>query len=180
MPKITYKPGPGEPNEITWGNQKFKAGEGVDVDNPVMLQKAQTNPYFEVSGADKKGEGQRQQGDVIGGYRDAFTGQDVDLVRRQSLYGYGHGSSAPAEIGKPSAATQGSVAVEASRPVTGPASADNPRFRETFGVSAAELATGEYEGAPEYKGPEGTVGKGETPYAKEQKAQAQKQPKGGK
>jgi hypothetical protein len=83
----------------------------------------------------------------------------------------------PAEISKPSSATQGSVAIESSRPLA--TGGTNPKFRETFGVTQEELAKGDYEGAPEPKGPEGTVGKGETPYAKEAK-QAQQKQKGGK
>lgn len=56
MGSITWKGEPVEgtddegPKEMTWMGQVFKRGEAVETDNQVMLQKASTNRYFEVSG----------------------------------------------------------------------------------------------------------------------------------
>jgi hypothetical protein len=157
MPKVTYKAPPGDAESVTWRGKTFKNGEGVDIDDPAMLAKAQGNPYFEVAGGDKKGE--QQQAPVLGNYQDAYTGQTFDLIKKPAPPTYGAGGSGPADIAKPSSATQGSVAVEASRSVT-TAPGENPAFEEIYGAKQSEVATGEYEGAPEYKGPEGTVGSG--------------------
>ena len=140
--KVTYKPGPGEPDSLQWGGKTFKAGEAVDVEDPRMLEKAKNNPYFETSGGDKpKGE----EREVLGNYQDTYTGQEFDLVRKKSLYSYGPGAG-PAEIAKPSSATQGSTAIESSRP-TG-AMEENPAFEQNYGAKQSEFVTGEYEGAP--------------------------------
>jgi hypothetical protein len=155
MPKVTYKAPPGDAESITWRGKTFKNGEGVDVDDPAMLAKAQNNPYFEVSGGDKKGE--QQQAPVLGNYQDAYTGQTFDLIKKPAGPTYGGGGGGPAEIAKPSSATQGSVAVEASRPRLG---TESTQFEEVYGVKQEDFAKGDYEGAPEYKGPQGTEGSG--------------------
>jgi hypothetical protein len=151
MPKVTYKAPPGDAETLKWGGQEFKNGEAVDVKNPAILQKAQNNPYFEVSGAEK---GEKQDAVVVGDFKDANSNQEYNLIRKpaQNLYGSGPG---PAEIAKPSSATQGSIAVEAVRPIIGPQSS---RFEDDYGVKQEDFAKGDYEGAPEFKGPEGTVG----------------------
>jgi len=51
----------------------------------------------------------------------------------------------------PSAATQGSTA-------TITAAQGGSAFEDAYGAPADQVATGEYEGAPQYKGPEGTEG----------------------
>jgi hypothetical protein len=55
MASVTWKgePGPGEdegPKSVTWGGKVFKRGEAVEVEDPNIIAKAKTNPYFEVSG----------------------------------------------------------------------------------------------------------------------------------
>lgn len=58
MATITWKGEPGGPNDegaksIEWGGKTFKRGEAVEVDASFAgLEKAKTNPFFEVSGAD--------------------------------------------------------------------------------------------------------------------------------
>lgn len=63
MATITWKgetEGDEGPKETEgFGGMKFKKGEAVDCDNPKVLAKAYSNPYFEVSGwepKDKEGE----------------------------------------------------------------------------------------------------------------------------
>lgn len=59
MPTITWKGEPGGPNDegaksIEWGGKTFKRGEAVEVDASFAgLAKAQTNPFFEVSGVEE-------------------------------------------------------------------------------------------------------------------------------
>ena len=151
MAKVTYSPPEGEAQSVTWGGKKFEAGKAVDIDNPAMLAKAQNNPHFKVAGS--KEEARRAE--VVGGYADANTGEEVELIRKPRNFNYGTldtGLSGPVP---PSAATQGSTAIEASRPSMAP----NPgNFEEVYGAPPDVVATGEYEGAPEYIGPEGTEG----------------------
>jgi hypothetical protein len=140
MPKVTYKAPPGDAESVTWRGKTFKNGEGVDIDDPAMLAKAQNNPYFEVSGGDKKGE--QQQAPVLGNYQDAYTGQTFDLIKKPAPPTYGAGGGGPAEIGKPSSATQGSTAIESSRSILGPSES---RFREAYGGTIEEVNKGEAE-----------------------------------
>jgi hypothetical protein len=144
MPKVTYKAPPGDAESITWRGKTFKNGESVDVEDQAMLSKAQNNPYFEVSGADKKGE--KQDAQVLGGYKDAYSNQEFDLIRKPAPPTYGGGGGGPAEIGKPSSATQGSTAIESARPTM---STDIEKFRQAYGGTPEEVAKGEAESQQE-------------------------------
>jgi hypothetical protein len=149
MAKVTYKAPPGDAESLKWGGQDFKNGEGVDVDENTpqgraILSKAQHNPYFEVSGGDKKGD--KQEAPVLGGYKDAYTGQEFDLIRKPAPPTYGGGAAGPAEIGKPSSATQGSTAIESSRVTT---TTDNEKFRQAYGGTIEEVNKGEAESQSE-------------------------------
>ena len=151
MAKVTYKPGPDDNAQVTWGGKVFEANKAVDVTDPLVLAKAKNNPFFEVQAS----KDEQQQAEVIGGYADANTGEEVALVRRPRRGGYATpdlGLTAPVP---PSAATQGSTAAGPG-PSTSPRAPDN--FEEIYGAPVAQVATGEYEGAPQYKGPEGTEG----------------------
>jgi hypothetical protein len=153
MAKITYVPAEGESAAVTWGGKRFEANKAVDVDNPAIIAKARNNPQFKVAGDDKK-QG-KQQAEIAGTYTDANTGDEIELIRRSRNVYSGTGVPDVPRPAGPSTATQGSVALEAARPI--PADPDS-RFREVFGASREEVASGEYEGAPEYIGPEGTEG----------------------
>lgn len=147
MAKVTYKPAPGDAAQVTWGGKTFEANKAVDVTDPLVLAKAKNNPFFEV----QANKDEQQQAEVIGGYADANTGEEVALVRRPRRAGYATpdlGLTAPVP---PSAATQGSTA-------TITAAQGGSAFEDAYGAPADQVATGEYEGAPQYKGPEGTEG----------------------
>jgi hypothetical protein len=157
MAKITYNPPEGEAESVTWAGKTFKKGEAVEVDEKTeqgrgMLMKAQNNRFFEAAEPKDK-----QQAQVIGGFKDANSNQEFDLIRKPAAPVYGAGPAGAAEIVKPSRATQGSVAIETSRPLGD--MAENPAFEETYGAKPADFAKGDYEGAPEYKGPQGTEAK---------------------
>jgi hypothetical protein len=152
MAKVTYKPGPGDPASVTWGGKTFEANKSQTVEDPRMIQKAQGNRYFEVSGVTKE---EQRQAEVVGGYKDANTGDDIALVRVPRT-GYNFGAAAAdTRPATPSTATQGSTAIEASRPITG---ATSTAFEETYGAPQDEFASGESEVSAEYVGPEGTEG----------------------
>lgn len=146
MAKVTYRPGDGDPASVTWGGKTFEANKSVEVDNPAMIAKAQGNPQFEVSGVTKE---QQRQAEIVGGYADANTGEEVEIVRRPRTMPYGVTDGGPTGPTPPTAATQGSTATQAE-------AAGN--LEEVFGAPREELASGEYEGAPEYVGPQGTEG----------------------
>lgn len=151
MASVTYNPPADDAQSVTWGGKTFNAGEAVEVNDPLLLSKAKTNRFFEVSA----GEDEQRQAEVIGGYADANTGDEVALVRTRRLPAYATGPAGPTGPVPPSAATQGSTATTAAA-LSGPATRDV--FAETYGAPADQVATGEYEGAPQYKGPEGTEG----------------------
>lgn len=151
MASITYKPAPGDAEQVTWAGLTLKAGESVETDNPAVLAKAKNNPFFEVS-ASKEEE---RQAEIVGGYADANTGEPVELVRLPRTISYGVTAAGPTGPVPPSRATQGSTAAGGA-PSTAPAAPDN--FEEIYGAPQDQVATGEYEGAPQYKGPEGTEG----------------------
>lgn len=155
MASITYIPDPGDPAEVPWGRFRFPANKAVQVDDPAIIRKAQGNRFFKVSGVTTQ---EQQQAEVIGTMRDANTGRDVRLIAMPAapVYG-GGGGGAPTGPTPPTAATQGSAATLAAAPRTG--GPDPDAFARNVGAeNAAELASGEYEGAPEYLGPEGTEG----------------------
>lgn len=152
MGNIVYKPGPEDPQETRAYGKTFKAGEAVEVNDPLALRKADANPFFEVTGL--RGEDQKQM-QVVGGFQDANSGDEVQLVRRPRLPAYGTPDAGLTGPVPPTPATQGSTAVIAAQQ-TGPNVRDV--FAETYGASMAEHASGEYEGAPQYKGPQGTEG----------------------
>lgn len=153
MAKVTYKPGPGDPAEVTWGGKKLQANKAVDIDNPAILSKAQNNPFFEVSASKEE----QRQAEVVGGYADANTGEEVSLIRKPRSMNFGATGGGATGPTPPSAATQGSTATLAATPRS---STDSSAFQEVYGGTVEEVARGEQEGAPEYKGPEGTVGAG--------------------
>jgi hypothetical protein len=149
MGSLTYNPGPGDPQEVTAYGKRFKAGEAVEVNDPLALAKARNNPWFE------GGEDAQPEAEVVGGYQDANTGDEVRLVRRRRLPAYGTPDLGPQGPVPPSPATQGSTAA-GDAPSTRPVPPAN--FEEVFGAPREQFVTGDYEGAPEYKGPEGTEG----------------------
>lgn len=151
MAKITYKPGPGGPSEVTWGGQTLQANKSVTIDNPAVIAKAQNNPYFEVSASKQE----TRQAEIVGGFADANTGEEVELVRKPRQFGYGLSGGGDTGPTPPSAATQGSSATLAATPRM---STDSSQFEEVYGAPQAEFASGEYDDAPEYIGPEGTEG----------------------
>lgn len=132
MASITYKGGPGEPEEITWGGKTLKKGEAVDFgDNPTLLQKAKNNPMFDVSAGDEQ---EQRQAEVMGNYRDPLTGSEVTLVRQPPASPYLNAPVADARPAPPTAATQGSTALDAERAGT---------FEQTFGADPATVAKGQ-------------------------------------
>jgi hypothetical protein len=145
MARVTYKPGLGDPASTSWGGHSFEANKAVEVKNPALLAKAQNNPFFEVSAAKEE----QRQAEVIGGYADANTGDEVALVRTRRTMSYGVMPSGPTGPLPPSAATQGSTATRSDADDT---------FEEVYGATREEIASGEYEGAPEPVGePVGTA-----------------------
>jgi hypothetical protein len=140
MPRVTYKAPPGDAETLRWAGKEFKNGEGVDIDDPAILAKAQGNPYFEVSGGDKRGE--KQDAQVLGNFKDANTNQEYNLIRKPAPPVYGSVDQGPATIGKPSSATQGSTAIESARPTL---STDTEKFRQAYGGTPEEVAKGEAE-----------------------------------
>jgi hypothetical protein len=151
MPSVTYKPqSEDDPKTVTWAGKTFKEGEAVEVSDQ-MAAKAKNNPWFEGSGGDPKVEAQ-----VIGGYQDANSGDEIALIRKPGSGAIYAGTQAAGPATQtPSAATQGSIARDVVRP---PAGLEGRSFEDEFGVPEAEFQTGEYEGAPKWKGPEGTEG----------------------
>lgn len=152
MGSITYKPGPEDPQETRVYGKSFKAGEPVEVNDPLALSKAQNNRFFEVSGLKEQ---EPRQMEVVGGFQDANSGDEVQLVRRPRLPAYGTPDAGLTGPVPPTPATQGSTALIAAQQ-TGPNVRDV--FAETYGAPMTEHASGEYEGAPQYKGPVGTEG----------------------
>lgn len=55
MAKITWLgEGPDGPQENTWAGKTFKVGEAVDIDDLWMIEKAQNNRFYSVTGAPQK------------------------------------------------------------------------------------------------------------------------------
>jgi hypothetical protein len=50
MPKVTYNPGPGDPQETTFAGKPITAGKSIDVTDERQLEKARGNRFFSVSG----------------------------------------------------------------------------------------------------------------------------------
>lgn len=162
MAKITYVPAEGESAKVRWGRYDFEANKAVEVNDPGIIAKARDNPQFKVTAAKEE----TRQAEVVGGYTDANTGQPVELVRAPRAPVYGGGSGGPTGPTPPSAATQGSTATQAAAPRT---TTDSGEFEKVFGASVEEFRTGEYEGAPEYVGPEGTEGASAKPAGRKAK-----------
>jgi hypothetical protein len=62
MATVTWKGEPGVggdegPKSVTWGGKVLKKGEGVEITDPAIIEKAKNNPYFEVTGADESSAG---------------------------------------------------------------------------------------------------------------------------
>jgi hypothetical protein len=91
MASVTYNPPADDAQSVTWGGKTFNAGEAVEVNDPLLLSKAKTNRFFEVSA----GEDEQRQAEVVGGYADANTGDEVALVRTRRLPAYATGAGRP-------------------------------------------------------------------------------------
>lgn len=50
---ITWLGEPGGSEECVWNGVTFPEGKAVEVDDPFMIKKAKTNPFFEVDGEEK-------------------------------------------------------------------------------------------------------------------------------
>jgi hypothetical protein len=146
VPTVTYVPqSADDPSTVQWGGMTLKAGEAVETNDRRLLTKADGNKYFKVSASDEEmGEAERE---VVGGYYDTNSGQEVSLVRVPRTPTYAT-SLPPEQTVPPSSATQGSTALEALRtPST--TGGNEAEFERIYGVKPSELATGDYEGAAE-------------------------------
>jgi hypothetical protein len=105
VPTVTYVPqSADDPSTVQWGGMTLKAGEAVETNDRRLLTKADGNKYFKVSASEEEmGEAERE---VVGGYYDTNSGQEVSLVRvpRSPTYAT---SIPPQGTVPPSSATQG-------------------------------------------------------------------------
>ncbi len=123
---VTYRPGPGDPQETEAYGKKFKAGESLEVPGQ-FVDKAKGNPYFDVAG-DKAGSQPEAEEPVE---QDEATFEE-NLARERSkeyLEGRTHFASPPGEADRLARAQEQAAELRAAQEDENDKDPEKPRGR---------------------------------------------------